>query len=109
MSAPATTVAAAAPAPREAATPASASATGAAAVGALRLAAAGTSWVEVLDARGQVVFSRTLQAGESAAVDGVAPLRLVVGNAGATSVVWRGRPVDLGELARSNVARFELR
>jgi cytoskeleton protein RodZ len=74
----------------------------------LRLAATGTTWVEVLDARGQIVFSRTLQAGETAAVDGAPPLRMVIGNAGATSVTWRGRNVDLAAVARSNVARLEL-
>lgn len=94
-------------APATAATPPATPAP-AAAGGALRLAATGTSWVEVQDARGQIVFSRTLQAGESAAVDGVAPLRLVIGNAGATTLTWRGRSVDLAQVARSNVARLEL-
>jgi cytoskeleton protein RodZ len=95
-----------APASRPAAPAAAAVRPGAAAT--LRLSATGTSWVEVQDARGEVLFSRTLQSGESATVDAAGPLRVVVGNAEATTVAWRGRPVDVAAAARSNVARLEL-
>jgi cytoskeleton protein RodZ len=66
------------------------------------------SWVEAYDARGQIVFSRLLQAGESAGVDGQLPLRLKIGNAPATRLSFRGKPVDLAPLTRNAVARVEL-
>ncbi|MFO1269402.1 MAG: helix-turn-helix domain-containing protein [Rubrivivax sp.] len=67
------------------------------------------SWIEVIDARGRVLVSRNLEAGESLGLDGLAPLQLVVGNAAATRVSYKGKPVDLEPRARDNVARFELK
>lgn len=66
------------------------------------------SWIEVIDARGRVVVSRNLEAGESLGLDAAAPLQVVVGNAAATRVSYKGKPVDIGPRARDNVARFEL-
>ena len=59
--------------------------------------------------RGRVLVSRNLEAGESLGLDGLAPLQLVVGNAAATRVSYKGKPVDLEPRARDNVARFELK
>ncbi len=67
------------------------------------------SWVEVVDARGRVLLSRNIEAGESLGLDGLAPLQLVVGNAAATRVSYKGKPVELESRARDNVARLELR
>lgn len=66
------------------------------------------SWIEAYDAKGQVVFSRLLRAGETAGVDGQLPLRLKIGNAPATRLSFRGKPVDLEPLTRNAVARVEL-
>lgn len=66
------------------------------------------SWIEVRDAKGQLVLSRTLAAGESADVEGALPLRVIIGNAAATQVSFRGEPVSL-ETARENIARLELK
>jgi len=41
-------------------------------------------------------------------LDGALPLRLKIGNARATEVVFRGRPMDLSPSTRDNVARLEL-
>jgi len=82
---------------------------GAATVGVLGLRASAESWVEVIDAQDNIVFSRVMQAGESVAVDGRPPLRLRIGNAGGTVVTFRGQPVDLAPYTRVNVARLELR
>jgi cytoskeleton protein RodZ len=68
-----------------------------------------TSWVEVQDGRGTVLLSRSVQPGESVGLDGATPLRLTVGNAAGTQLVFRGRPVDLAALTRDNVARLELK
>lgn len=76
--------------------------------GMLTLRASAESWVEVRDRNGQILLSRTLAPGEAAGVDGVAPLSLTVGNAEATEVVFRGRPLTLAA-NRDNVARMELK
>jgi cytoskeleton protein RodZ len=67
------------------------------------------SWVEAQDARGNVLLSRTLQPGESVGLDGALPLKLVIGNASATEVTLRGKPVTLGAPNRDNVVKVELR
>jgi cytoskeleton protein RodZ len=77
--------------------------------GALVLRSSAASWVEVRDAAGRTLVSRTLLPGEPIAVDGAAPLQVVVGNAGATEVIYKGRQVVLSPVGRDNVARVELR
>jgi cytoskeleton protein RodZ len=68
-----------------------------------------TSWIEVQDGRGTVLLSRSVQPGESVGLDGALPLRLTVGNAAGTQLVFRGQPVDLSPSTRDNVARLELK
>ena len=75
---------------------------------ALILKSSSESWVDVQDANGQTLLSRRLAAGESASVDGAMPLRLTIGNAAATQVIFRGKPVDLSLNIRDNVARIQL-
>jgi cytoskeleton protein RodZ len=75
----------------------------------LVLRASAESWIEVRDARGELLLSRTLAAGEAAGVDGRLPLSVVVGNASATELLFRGQPVSLGLPTRDNVARVELK
>ena len=67
------------------------------------------SWVEARDARGNLLLSRTVQAGESVALDGPVPLKLVIGNASATDVTMRGKRVTLGAPNRDNVVKVELK
>jgi len=67
------------------------------------------SWIEVIDARGRVLLSRNLEAGESLGLDGLAPLQVVIGNAAATRVLYKGKAVELESRVRDNVARLELR
>ncbi|WP_280155631.1 helix-turn-helix domain-containing protein [Piscinibacter sp. XHJ-5] len=99
---PAPTATVAAPAPVAAA---SASPTTA----ALQLRTVGQSWIEVQDARQQVLLSRVVEPGEAIALDGTTPLRVKIGNARATELVFRGRPLDLTPSTRDNVARLELK
>lgn len=73
------------------------------------LRAVDASWVEVIDAGGQVLVQRTLQAGESVGLDGRLPFRLKIGNAAGTELAFRGQPVDLAPLTRDNIARLELK
>jgi cytoskeleton protein RodZ len=72
----------------------------------LRMSAA--SWVEARDARGQVLLSRIVQAGEQLGVDGALPMRMTIGNAAGTQLSFRGQIVDLAPRTRDNVARVEL-
>jgi cytoskeleton protein RodZ len=69
----------------------------------------GASWVEVTDAKGVVAFRRLMVAGESGAASGAVPLQVTVGRADVTQVQVRGKPFDLGAVARDNVARFEVK
>lgn len=66
------------------------------------------SWVEVVDAKGQVLFSKLMRPGESAALAAQPPLRLRVGNVSGTEIMLRGAAVDLAAQAKDNVARLEL-
>jgi cytoskeleton protein RodZ len=77
--------------------------------GVLQLRVSAESWVEVLDARGATLLSRLLLPGEAVGIDGATPLRLTVGNASATQVSFRGKPVEITGISRDNVARLELK
>jgi cytoskeleton protein RodZ len=79
-----------------------------AAPGLLQLSAEAETWVEVTDASGRRLLSRIVAAGETVGLDGTAPFQLVVGNAPATKLMYRGQPVDLGPYTRDNIARFKL-
>jgi cytoskeleton protein RodZ len=97
------------PAPASAAAIAAPTASATAGQGPLQVRARQASWVEVVDARSQVLVSRTLAAGEAVEFDGALPLRVKIGNVGGTELTFRGRPVDLNAVARDNVARLELK
>lgn len=73
------------------------------------LSATDASWVEVIDASGQVLVQRVLRPGESLDLDGRLPFKLKIGNAVATQLQFRGQSVDLKPSTRDNVARLELK
>lgn len=119
MAAPAQVATAPAPAPApvaapvEQARPAAASAAPTPAVATAGLAplvlrASADSWVEVVDARGQVQYSRLMRAGEVADLQVQTPVKLRVGNVSGTQLSLRGTAVDLQARSRDNVARLEL-
>ncbi len=66
------------------------------------------AWVEVRGADGKVLLSRLNAAGTEQAVEGAPPFNLVVGNARAVRLSYRGQPVDLIPYTRDQVARFTL-
>jgi cytoskeleton protein RodZ len=88
-------------------TAASANAT-TAVTGVLNVRTSESSWVEVRDAGGQVLLRSFVTPSESINVDGPLPLRLVVGNAAAVQLLFKGQAVDLASRAKGNVARFDL-
>jgi cytoskeleton protein RodZ len=73
------------------------------------LRATEATWVEVVDAGGQVLVQRLLQPGESLGLNGTLPFKLKIGNAAATQLQFRGQGVDLVPVTRDNVARLELK
>ncbi len=76
---------------------------------ALQVVATADSWVEVVDAKGHSLLSRTVVAGESVGLDGLMPMRIKIGNARGTRLTLRGDNVDLTPWTRDNVARVELK
>ena len=114
-------VAASVPTPVPAAAPAAVSATAAQGIDEvlahvaaapnipLQVVASADSWVEVVDAQGHSLLSRTVVAGESVGLDGALPMRLKIGNAKGTRLKLRGDNVDLTPWTHDNVARLELK
>ncbi|MBT0961131.1 helix-turn-helix domain-containing protein [Denitromonas sp. IR12] len=66
------------------------------------------SWVEVRDASGEIIFSRTNRPGSVQEVSGKPPYQLVVGNAKSVAVEYGGKPVDLAPHTKVSVARLTL-
>ena len=75
----------------------------------LQVNASADSWVEVVDAQGHSLLSRTVVAGESVGLDGALPMRVKIGNAKGTHLKLRGDNVDLTPWTHDNVARLELK
>ena len=75
----------------------------------LQFKANGTAWVQVTDAKGVQLLSRTLLTGDVVGVNGALPITVVVGRADLIRVELRGKPYDLGAIAQNNVARFEVK
>ena len=68
----------------------------------------GESWIEVRDAGGNVLVTGTQQAGMVREIDGAAPFSLIIGNAVAASLVWRGSAIDLAPHMRQGIARLRV-
>ena len=75
----------------------------------LQVIASADTWVEVVDAQGHSLLSRTVVAGESVGLDGALPMRVKIGNAKGTHLKLRGDNVDLTPWTHDNVARLELK
>jgi cytoskeleton protein RodZ len=74
----------------------------------LQLVYGGPSWTEIRDRDGQVLISRLVAAGSEQAIRGSAPFDIVIGNASAVWLTYRGKPIDLAPYTRQNVARLRL-
>lgn len=66
------------------------------------------SWISVIDGAGNQIFNKTKAAGSSDEVEGTPPLKLIIGNAAGTQVVYREKALDLAPYSRLNVARLTL-
>jgi len=74
----------------------------------LQLKYRGPSWTDVRDHDGQVLVSRLVPAGSEQSIRGTPPFEVVIGNAAAVTLVYRGVPVDLTPFTHQNVARLRL-
>ena len=79
------------------------------AAGVLQIRTTAQSWVGVVDARGTALLGRMVLPGEAVGFDGPLPLKVRIGNASATALVFRGQPVELAPFTIGNVARLELK
>lgn len=75
----------------------------------LRLRTSADSWIEAVDAHGRPMLSRLVKPGETLELDGTLPIRLTIGNASGTEVVFGGQPMALAPYSRDNIARVELK
>lgn len=66
------------------------------------------TWVNVVDASGREIYSKTIFAGSRESINVTTPANVTVGNAGATSLNMNGRAVDLAPHSRNNVAHIKL-
>ena len=66
------------------------------------------TWVNVIDAKGRDIYSKTIFAGSRESIDVMPPVSVTVGNAGATSLNMNGRTIDLAPHSRNNVAHIKL-
>ena len=108
MTPPASAAAVPVAAPSTVAAPA-ASAAAAPASGIVMFRTKGPSWVEVRDAKGVVAMRKLLESGQWTGASGELPLQVTVGRVDQTEVQVRGKPFDLGPVAKDNVARFEVK
>ena len=65
--------------------------------------------MQVKDRNGRVVLQKNFEAGESGTVDGLRPLSIVIGQVGVTQLSVDGTALDLSQMARDRVARFEVK
>ena len=77
--------------------------------GKIHLSFSGESWVEVRQGNGSIAFSGMNSAGTEQWVDGQPPFDLVVGNARAVRLVYRGAEVNLEPYTKVTVARLQLK
>jgi len=74
----------------------------------LQLRYRGPSWTDIRDHDGQVLVMRLVPAGSEQTVRGTPPFEVVIGNAAAVTLIYRGVAVDLTPFTHQNVARLRL-
>jgi cytoskeleton protein RodZ len=74
----------------------------------LKLSFTQAAWIEVRDARGEVIAFGVKPAGSQQELKGQPPFSLVLGNAKYVAVEYQGKPVDLGPHTSKGVARLSI-
>lgn len=67
-----------------------------------------SSWVSVVDRNDREILNKTKPAGTAEQIEGQPPLKLIIGNAAGSVLVFNGKTVDLGPYTKLNVARITL-
>lgn len=67
------------------------------------------SWVQVIDATGTTIVDRIFTRGEAENLAGRAPFSVVIGNAQATRLAYKGKDIDLAPHTRGAVARVTVK
>jgi cytoskeleton protein RodZ len=75
---------------------------------ALVLRAVQATWVQAVDGGGQILMARLVPAGETVALTPALPVRLKIGNAQGTELLFRGQSVNLSTATRDNIANITL-
>ena len=66
------------------------------------------SWVEIKDAKQQIILTGEFPGGTHQAVNGKPPFKLWIGRASSVSIQYGDKKVDLAASARDDVARLTL-
>lgn len=67
------------------------------------------TWINITDSSGKVVYERILPAGGNDSLSGEPPFNVVIGNAKATTLSYKGQAVNLAaSTTENNVARIKL-
>ncbi|KZE86807.1 DUF4115 domain-containing protein [Chromobacterium subtsugae] len=67
------------------------------------------AWVSVQDANGRRLIYQVMQPGNATEVTGLAPFKVVVGNASQVELNYNGKPVDLSGKIRGTTAKIQLK
>ncbi|MCB5206049.1 RodZ domain-containing protein [Methylovorus mays] len=74
----------------------------------VRLVFTEDSWVSIVDRHGKEIFNKTKRAGSEDAVEGEPPLKVTIGNAAGSQLIYDDKPVDTAPYNRLNVVRITL-
>jgi cytoskeleton protein RodZ len=66
------------------------------------------TWVQASDKLGAVIYEKMLAANTQDDFDGQPPFNLLIGNAKATTLTFLGKPIDLANKTKNNVAHITL-
>lgn len=76
---------------------------------ALNFSVTDKTWINITDNSGKVMYERILPAGASDSLSGEPPFNVVIGNAKATTLSYKGQAVNLAtSTTENNVARIKL-
>lgn len=74
----------------------------------IRISFSEPCWVRITDSKGVLVLDGEMRAGDEKEIEGDAPFRFVLGNAGAVELLVGDKRFDLEPYTSGNVARFTL-
>jgi len=68
----------------------------------------GDSWARITDKSGKVIYEEMSHVGDTDSVDVTPPVSVLIGNASATKLAFRGKEIDLAAHTKNNIARIAL-